>query len=202
MARETHLKLSGASEEEIAAALDGQMPEAEEPEADDQPKDEAKPPKIFKHAYSVESLGKMLIKQNYPKLQSVRVAYAFVSEASMSAGEPVIMKAQKVAGLNAWLAQLWTNGVDVTEGPGDPFFLIVVAESIWLEMSHDAKAALLDQVLWTCDVRETGALYIRKPDVQTSVDIVHRHGLFTNKLKDMGQVAKKYIDQPELPVAS
>lgn len=200
MPRKNHLALADATEEQIAEMIDGSAQETVETTDEElgSGKEETKPPKEFKHAPSVESLGKLLIKQNYPALSHQRILYVFVSEASKSEGQPVIMKPMKIQGLNAWLAQLWDGAGEFLEGPGDPFFLVLVSESHWLTMGMDDKTALLDETLWQFNVRETGALALRKPEIRTSVDVINRRGFYTNRLKDLAIVGKKHIAQAEL----
>jgi hypothetical protein len=193
-----HLSLAEASEEQIADALEGNMPEEPAQEAEPTP-DETKPPKIFGPAEDVEKIARAIISQSYPKVQGTRFVYLYVSESFKQDGEDCLMKAVKVQGVNAYMAQFLSENV---EAPADPFFLILVNKPMWTAMDIDQKLAILDITLWQCDIRETGALYIRKPEIKTSVEVIHRRGLYTNRLKDMGQVAKKHILQPELMEAS
>ncbi len=197
--KKNHLALADATEEHIESMLDGSAVE-ETTEEEFPAKEETKPPKEFKYAHSVESLGKLLVKQNYPALSHQRILYVFVSEASKSEGQAVIMKPMKIQGLQAWLAQLWDGASEFTEGPGDPFFLVLVSESHWLTMGMNDKEALLDETLWQLHVRETGALAIRKPEIRTAVEVIHRQGFYTNKLKDLAVVGKKHIAQAELDI--
>ncbi len=204
--------LSASTEEQIAAALDGQPdPEAGQGEtsSDSQEtgltvvdggkvKKEKAPPREFAWADPVETLGRLLIGQNYPDLQGVRIVYVFTNKPATQEGEAVIASVSKVQGVIAWLAQLWDGASESTPGEGDPFFLIIVSQSHWDLMGQRAREAVVDDALWQCAVRDSGALYVRSPDVKTSVDVVHRHGLYTNKLKDLGQVAKRHIENPKL----
>lgn len=193
MPRTQHLSLAEATDEQIADALEGKMPEAEaQPEPTP---DETKPPKIFGPAEDVEQVARAILSQSYPKVKGCKFVYLYVSESFKVDGEDCLMKATKVQGVNAYMAQFLSENV---EAPADPFFLILVNKPMWTAMDLDQKLAVLDNTLWQCHIRETGALYIRKPEIKTSVEVVHRRGLYTNKLKDMGQVAKKHILQPDL----
>jgi len=202
--RKTHLSLAEATDEQVADMLDGSATEEEVEETDAEMtgngRGEDRPPKTFCMADPVETMGNLLIKDHYPKLRPQRVLYVYVSEASKSEGKEVIVKPMKIQGLNAWLAQLWDGANESTEGPGDAFFLILVAQTIWEKMDRKSREAVLDEALWQCDVRASGALYVRKLEVRTAVEVVQRHGLYDNKLADLGQVSKKFIDQPTLPV--
>lgn len=157
---------------------------------------EEKAPVEFSIADDVERLGDMIVKQNYPELAHVKIIYLFRSAAEKSGGEELIMSTSKKSGLDAWGWQCYLENVS---GPGDPFFIITVSQSHWELMSQNGKESMLDSHLARCGVREnSGALYLKKPDVQEFVTVLHRRGFYTNKLKDAAQVIKKHIDQPDL----
>ena len=202
MPRSKHLTLSTATEEQIENAIKhGEMPSEVEVEFKDDEitPDETREPKVFGPAEDIEQLARAIISQSYPRVRSQKFVYLYVSETFKQDGEECLMKATKVQGVNAYMAQFLSEQV---EAPGDPFFLILISKPMWQAMEVDHKLAILDQTLWQCDVRENGAIYIRKPEIRTCVDVIFRRGLFTNRLKDLGQAARKHIDQPELMEAS
>jgi hypothetical protein len=195
MARKQHLSLADATEDQIEPMQNGTL---EEDSNDEPAVNEERAPKIFSHADDVERLGKAIIGNDYSKVKGERFEFIYVSETFKQDGEECLCKAQKVQGINAYLAQLFNNGVEPAEGPGDPFFLILISKPMWEAMEFDAKTAVLDNVLWQCHRRDNGAIYIRKPEIKTSVEVLHRRGLYNNKLKDAGRVIKKHLDQASL----
>jgi hypothetical protein len=157
---------------------------------------EPSPPAEYSLADPAEVVGKLLIGQNYPELSHAAVKFIFATDLGSSDNQPVIMKTVMKKGLDAWG---WQNFAHGHAGPGDPFFVILISESHWNEMSPKAREARLDHHLAQCGVRKkTGALFLAKPDFSEFVTVINRHGLYTNKLRDAGQVLRKHFDQPSL----
>ncbi len=201
------LKLSTASPEQVEAAvthgeIEPQEAPAEETVTDKENrgagKSQDREVREFSDADPAETLGRLLIAEHYPHLQHVRMVYVFTNESMKEAKVESAVKAIKVHGLNAWLAQLW-NPVESTAGPGDPFFVILIAQPFWDAMDAKTRLRNLDLAIWQCDKGGTGSLKLRKPEIRTSVEVLHRHGPMTNREKDAAAVLLKW-SQGELPL--
>lgn len=192
-----------AIEEMLAEPETSEQP-ANEPEVQTQevvkpkrgrPAKEAAPDPEFSLADPVQTLGNLLIDQYFPDLKGVRIVYLFLTVAPTSAGQPVIVQTKKKAGMDAWGWQNFTSG---NAGPGDAFFVIAVSESHWNLMDRRGREGLLMDHLAMCGLNKgKGTLKVMKPDIQTFVTTVNAKGFYSNKLKDLAQVGKKHIDQPE-----
>lgn len=203
MSRTKHLTLSEATEEQIEEMNETGSVELPEEETKDDAENRGsgkapKDPVTFSLAYPVETLGRLIVDQNYPALKHQRIVYVFQSETPKVDGNEVPIVAKKLAGFQAWLG-LCYDGSQAQEGEAPSCFVLLVSQKMWDLMGQKSREAMLDEALWQCDVSEsTGSIRIRKFDVKTSVEVLHRRGLYTNKLKDMGQVAKRHIEQPAL----
>jgi hypothetical protein len=131
----------------------------------------------------IEDLAAAIIADHHPHLQGVKVVYAGRTEAAVIQGEPKFAVARKVSGLNAYLA----------EGSASSFFVIEICEKLFMQLDAPTQKAVLDHVLTRCAVRPASkGLYIRPYAVQEFPEIIHRHGLYNEKVRDLWRLANKH----------
>lgn len=131
----------------------------------------------FSPAPAVERTAEKLIRNHHTHLADVEIRYVFRSETAKNNGKPIMGKARKLSGLNAYLAQ----------PAGDPdaedFFVIEISEPAWTALDAKQREALVDHEL--CHLTtvydedtDTVKLALRPHDLEEFRVIVERHGLW------------------------
>lgn len=201
----TVIKLSEATEQQVQEMVQDGHTTVEETETDQENRGTGRKKKDgneFSYADPAEQLGRLIINQNYPHLKHKRILYIFQSETSKQDGELIAMQVKTLAGLNAWLATCF-DGVEGVPGEADACFVILISQKFWDGYTPKQRELYLDHALAQCGVSETtGSIKRKKYEIQTNTELLHRHGMWNEKLKGAGQVLKQHILQPELDVAS
>lgn len=119
-------------------------------------------------------IAKKLIDEIHTDLDGERIDYVYRDKVSRSGGKEVWGKARIITGLNAYLARAGESD--------DPFFLIEIAEPIWLVLDDKARIALVDHELCHCsiDYDEDGlkVLSMVGHDLEEFHGIIRRHGMW------------------------
>ncbi len=100
----------------------------------------------YRPAPEVAKLARPLIRDHHRHLVDVRIEYVMRDEAATSKGQTVWGKARKVGGLNAFIARE-NHALDEDLAEPDPFFVIEIAEDIWVTLNGRQKVALVDHEL-------------------------------------------------------
>lgn len=140
----------------------------------------------FTQAPAVERIAEKLIRNHHTHLVDVEVRYVFRSETAKSNGKPILGKARKLSGLNAYLAQ----------PAGDPdaadFFVVEISEPAWEVLDTAQREALVDHELCHCitvhdeDTDEV-RLALAPHDLEEFRVIVERHGLWQPDVRKFAQ---------------
>lgn len=133
----------------------------------------------YTDAPEVDALVKRLVVQHHGHLAGERIRCVFRSEHAKDGGKAVLGKARKVSGLNAFL-----SGND-----DEAYFVIEIANDIWLGMNDAERLALVDHELSHCGIKVNAktfeqTLVIRPHDLEEFNAIVERHGLWRRDVKD------------------
>lgn len=112
-------------------------------------------------------------------------------------GQQVVLKVQKVNGLNAYLYRT-DHPTDFLEA--EPFYCVVIHEEVWLCMTPNQQKYRLDCAAAAMAVEynedeETVSLRLETPDVQTYSSVVSRHP--ASAMTDV-QTLIKAFGQPSL----
>lgn len=153
---------------------------------------------IFKPAPEAQSIAEALIPEHHESLADFHVPVRCLFRCAKSwrkAGRTVWGTAQLVSGLQAYLAQAPNESI---ADPNEPFFLILVDENAWADMSKANKKALVDHELCHCIVEvddETGEI---KPsivghDLEEFNCIVARYGLWKTDVKAFVEEGSKHL---------
>lgn len=137
----------------------------------------------YELAPEVEAVAKRVIEKHHPTLRAVRIEYVFREKAAKRHGRAVAGTAKKVTGVNALLA---TPGAKSSDDLA--FFLVTIAQDIWISLDSRKREALVDHELTHCAVQvddETGeaVLAMRGHDIEEFAVIVQRHGLWSDDLE-------------------
>lgn len=156
----------------------------------------------YRPAPAVERIAKDLIADHHVDLDGVRIEYVFRDKHTKSNGKPVMGKARKISGLNAYLGRgykdvtLTTDGFSTRAGDivdAEDFFVIEIAEDIWATLDQGQRVALVDHELTHCattydeDADEV-KLTIRPHDLEEFRSVVDRHGLWHPDLSRFAEV--------------
>jgi len=144
------------------------------------------PETVYTKAPEVQEIAELYIQKYHSHLidMDVRVDYVFVSKTPKRNGKDVWGTCKKVSNLNALLA-----------GQESPFFVITIAEPIWGQLPQSGKEALVDHLLCHAESQynqkededpedDVIKLSIRPYDVEEFAQIIRRHGLWRDDVKD------------------
>lgn len=131
---------------------------------------------------SVGTIAGGLIPNYHPELDTARIGYVFVSEASMKGGQELLGRVKKYSG---YLEFALERDFDI-EIPLDK----------WNGLEQHQRTALVDHLLERITGEEdekTGEMKwrTREPDVQEFLSILDRHGAWHNQLAGFVSVAKR-----------
>lgn len=139
----------------------------------------------------LEAIARPLIDDHYPDLNdySVRIEFVWRDKAANSGGKVKLASARKVSGLNAFLSR--EPGADY----GNDYFVLEVARDTWEPLSHRQRVALIDHELAHMGVKvdpETGEfkLVLIPHDLEEFTEIVRRHGLWRDEVKNLVEAAE------------
>lgn len=151
-------------------------------------------PIAFWDAPEVKEVAEPLIERHHSHLEGADIRYAFRSEPSKSKGKVALATVQRVAGLNAFLAdgEEWADCTNLLTGepllnqdtgeilrkpvPNEPFFLVLVWHHVWKNMDFRQRQALIDHEL--CHIKENHKedLALVGHDLEEFTAVVKRHG--------------------------
>lgn len=152
-----------------------------------------KDPLQYKHAFDVEEIARELIDAYHSHLSTARIKYVFRSVPAEERGQIVWGKAKKVTGLNAWLT-VEADQKTYEKSEPQPFFVMEIAETVWVQLEEKQKRALVDHELTHFDVDvDTGKYSLRPHDLEEFNIIVRRHGLWRDEVK-------LFVDAVKLPL--
>ena len=140
-----------------------------------------KVPIVYNRAPEVEEMGRDLVDLYHPHLEGVPIRYLFKNQASKRGNWMVQGTCQLVQGAMAFLSTPEEEVRSMRMVQGDEampwYFLIVIAEDLWEEMSPAEKRALVDHELCHAAIHsETGLPMMREHDLEEFSEIVERHG--------------------------
>ncbi len=142
----------------------------------------------FEKALEPELVAAELIPEHHPHLEAARIAYLFTEGPLVSRGAAVLAKSQTASGLMEHFA-----AVD---------FVLVFDREGWTHLTDGERAALVDHHLCACAGKadKDGEIHwsIRAPDVQEFREVIDRHGLWDDGLRDFAKRAARWA-QPPLP---
>ena len=130
----------------------------------------------YRSAPEVAETAETLINSVHTHLIGIPITYVFRDKHAKTNGKPVMGKARKVSGLNAWLAN----------DDGDDFFAIEIAEDLWQYLTDDQKVALVDHELshlWVDTKDGVEVLSVLPHDLEEFRGVVERHGLWQPDLE-------------------
>jgi hypothetical protein len=153
-------------------------------------------PVTYSEAPPVQKVADKLIDSYHPALKGHRVDCLFRSEEQKTNGQVVLGTARKVAGMNAYLAQ---RHDELQRLPGEteaelrcaPFFLLVIAENMWIAMDDEKRSALVDHLLSRCQVKssENGPRLMTVAPPAEFPDVLARHGMWRQDLEKLVRAA-------------
>lgn len=149
------------------------------------------PKTTYVDAPEVREIAERYIEKYHRHLidMDVRIEYVFVSKTPKRNGKEVWGTCRKISNLNAHLA-----------GQEAPFFVITIAEQVWGVLPQKAREALVDHELCHAESQynqkedddgedDVIKLSIRPHDVEEFAQIIRRHGLWRDDVKDFVQEA-------------
>jgi hypothetical protein len=150
----------------------------------------------YRAAPEVKAIGQEIVREHHEHLLNTRIEYVFGDSVGNSGGKEVWGRARKKSGLDAMFAERHIprnyDQYDMVLG----FFIIEIAEPIWLQLSMQHRRALVDHELCHCEVDfETGKLKIRPHYVEDFPQILRRHGLWKADLQVFGAAAAEAHQQ-------
>lgn len=135
---------------------------------------------------SVIHTAEELIEKYHPWLREARIGFVYRDKAQKSKGRMILAQAQTVpAKLQVYL---------------EYDFLIWVSKENWEKYADVQRLALIDHELCHC-VRDDGVWTIRPHDIQEFWQVIERHGLWNNDLRQGREVMEQAIQRP-LPTLS
>lgn len=157
----------------------------------------------YRPAPAVERIATTLIGKYHAHLSDVEIRYCFRDKAAKSKGQTVWGKARKVSGLNAYLAH--DQAEDGADAGDDDFFVIEIAEDVWVVLNDKQRTALVDHELAHCsidydDENDTIKLVLRAHDLEEFREVVERHGLWRPEISEfVNAVQQQTLDlDPDL----
>lgn len=156
-------------------------------------------PAEFKRAPEVEEIARQLIREcaDHQHLVEARILYLFRYGAWPKGGDTVLGKAQRLTGLNGYLAkQMLLRAIDVTDRDAAFDFVIMINGDRWEYLSPGHRAALVDHELCHCiksgDDDEGRPIWaIANHDVEEFASVVRRHGIHDERLRGFAKVLKQ-----------
>ncbi len=147
-------------------------------------------------------LCQTIIEDYHPALESLRVDVILDKKDTAAWGVT-----KKVSGLNAFLAGPAIFR-ETGEG-GEDFFVVVLSQLVWGQLTDDQKNALMDHQLAWCDVEEDDAgnvkLSVNGPAFGEFPEIIDRHGVnwrpdlqaFFRRVHKSGQLSLLDLGDPK-----
>lgn len=130
---------------------------------------------LYWPAPELERLARPIIDQHHPHLRNVRIDWFWRDKAGRSNGALRAGYAKRISGLAALMG---TPGAQDSEDLD--YFVIVVAEDLWLMSSEAAHKALVDHELSHCvvEMNDEGEvrLSLRTHDLEEFSAVLRRHG--------------------------
>jgi len=143
-------------------------------------------------APEVQKVAEELINEHHVHLKGIRIEYVFVDKTPNRAGKEVWGTMRKVNALPAYLA---SNDDDKENGYIEPFFVMVISQPIWGNLTPDKKLALVDHELCHAGIKDdkegNPKPTIIPHDLEEFTCIVKRHGLWREDVKEFAEEAKK-----------
>lgn len=140
----------------------------------------------YRRAEEVAALAWELVQDHHPHLEeNVRIEFVWRDEAAVSKGRTKLATARKISGLNAFLGR-----PDPDADVYDDFFVMEVAEDMWLLMNAAQRRALVDHELCHMVLDEKGKIALKAHDVEEFIDVIQRHGLWKRDVAELVETAK------------
>lgn len=134
----------------------------------------------YSNAPAVRSIADDLIKKHHPHLVNVPIEYVFRSKHKKKGGAEVWGTASKVGGRNAWLK----TPLEERSLLAKEFFVLEIAQDIWVKLDESRQVALVDHELTHMDVDiDSGKLVLVPHDVEDFSIILRRHGLYREEVR-------------------
>lgn len=131
-------------------------------------------PVTYEIAEEAKPIGDALIKEHHRHLlySDIPLLYVFRSKHTESNCKPVLGKAKRVTGLNAFLA--YRHLIEETGDDAPPALLVIeLAKDLWNTLKPEQRVALIDHEL--CHFGHDG---MRAHDVEEFREVIERHGLW------------------------
>lgn len=164
----------------------------------DEAADEQKEKEIngFRRAREVEKIVSHLINTKRNDLQGERILCLFTTKTT-EATSP--FKVKKIGLMHSAIASYTDMVDDVTFGPGEEFFVLIVPKRLWDGIGDDTKEALVYDALQFVGVdRSNDRRFVKKPDFTGFFNTVAEYGLWQQPLQTFGEMAKPHIAQLQL----
>lgn len=135
----------------------------------------------YSQSIELESAGKAIIREHYPHLERLNIAFVFAEEPRVEKGIAVPGKVYREPA-----RQHAIHGFD---------FMVVLSQHIWRELDDGMRTAVLDHYVAHIGVNEDDAgnpvmgadgrisAYIRKPDVMEFEEVLRRRGDYNAELR-------------------
>ena len=143
----------------------------------------------YTKAPQVEKIAEELIPQFHPHLKDVRIEYVFIDKVPLKGGSEIWGSMRKISSLPAYFA---ASEDDKLDGYAEPFFAMIISSPIWENLPEAKRRALVDHELCHAKVEEdkdgNPKLKIAPHDLEEFTEIVKRHGLWRDSIKDFMSV--------------
>lgn len=146
----------------------------------------------FQIAHEAALIGGDLVADFHAHLSQTRIEYVFLWKTPERNRKEIWGRARKVSGLTAWFAS-----DDREDAPlPDAFFVIELSYQVWRQLEHKQKIALIDHELSHCAINEKFKPCLRGHDCEEFNQIVRRHGLWAEDVKNLLEAAKEAEENP------
>lgn len=155
---------------------------------------------MYRKADEVATIAHELIDAHHEHLRDAPIVYLFTDIRS-GKGCQVAGKVTKVTGKAAYLAYLALPVPSMNAEPHDPtvgFLCVEIDDATWDMMNESERRALVDHELSHCDWAPNNdgimAPVVLPHDVEEFRGVIDRHGLWTTRLFDFAQSARRQLE--------
>lgn len=139
-------------------------------------------------APEVEKVARELIVKYHPHLVEANIAYVFKKDSWSKNGKEILGNAHKCSEKEKLLYK--------------HDFIITINHNAWIRFDNNKREAIVDHELCHCG-RDVEGKYCSIPhDVEDFADVIKRHGLYKNDVKQFGMAIRQVslFDKPDLKV--
>ena len=158
---------------------------------------------VITEALDAARIGGELIAEYHLHLLDARILYLFTTQQRKKCDRVRLASAHKFSALHRYLSSVHIRETPEASVDYGADFLILIDREEWKRLSPRQQRALIDHELTHCarvekitDTGVEGHWAIRGHDVEEFSDIIQRHGLWRQDLKNMA----KAIEQGTLPL--